>query len=158
MRNNTRDFFFQFSRIIDKIPTRSGFHISDILQLNSNAESVADDSKIGIPSPSRPKTPNFSNLYNLSDYHQQLPHNAQSYYPLPYTTSFPYESDLIPAGNFNNGYSQYCADAASSSFYANHSLLPTTIPNRMWYSEGGGANNNGSYRKLFFRISIEEFI
>jgi hypothetical protein len=145
-------------RIIDKIPNPhrpSGFHISDILQLNSNIEATTnDESKAGIIQDiSKPKSPSLqqNNLYNLNDYHQPFPY-YHSYHSQNLPATLPsYDNELLynPSNvSTQNPYPQnsyYSTDSialGNSYYHTSHNLFPATLPNRSWYE---GTENYGEY-------------
>lgn len=138
--NQSNKKYFLISRIIDKNQHRSsGFHISDILQLNQNE--AVDVTK--------PRTSIDYSLYNYNDY--QSRHYYSSYphhhHPqiLPSTLST-FESDL-PFYNttFNstssayNGNIYFTSDTTSTS-YSGNQMIPSGLPNRFLLND---ANNNG---------------
>lgn len=128
--------------MIDKNQHRpSGFHISDILQLNSTTDP-------GDPT-SKPRTSIDYSIYNYNEYQ---PRHFYSSYPhhhhqiLPSTLST-FESDL-PFYNttFNSTSSAYngniylTSDTTNTSYSGNQVSIPSGLPNRFLIND---VNNNG---------------
>lgn len=125
---------FSVTSRIDKNPQRSsGFHISDILQLNSQA-----------PAEVKPRSPMDYSVYNYNEY-QSRQHYYSTYHPqiLPSTLST-FESDLPfysttfgSAPSTYNGNLYFTSESAAS--YGPSQMLPATLPNRFLMND---ANNN----------------
>ncbi|KAG5672446.1 hypothetical protein PVAND_002574 [Polypedilum vanderplanki] len=128
---------YDYKEIIDKNPQRSGFHISDILQLNSEAN--VENSK--------PRTSIDYSIYNYNDYQSR---HYYSPYPHPQilpSTLSTFESDLPfynaafnsqPPSVYNSNV-YFASDTTSNSFSGNQM-------NRYLVND---ANNNSSYASYY---------
>lgn len=134
---------FTSSRIIDKIPQRSGgFHISDILQLNNNTNNNNNNNDNTVESLKVPKISSDINSLPYNDYQPRQPYYS-SYHPqihsFPATlSSFENDNPLYNSPSTNstfNGNMYYSADAY------NPQMLPATVTQRNLISD---MNNNFS--------------
>lgn len=138
-----------FSRI-DKNPQRSsGFHISDILQLNTQAPDV------------KSRSPMDYSVYNYNDY-QTRQHYYATYHPqiLPSTLST-FESDLpFYSTTFGSAPSNYNGNVffapespMGGNVYAPTHMNPSTLPNRFLLNDVN--NNSFGEFSAFFHDSNE---
>jgi hypothetical protein len=135
---------------MDKNPRPSGFHISDILQLNSNEANPDVNPK--------PRTSLDYSVYNYNDYparhyYSTYPHHHQI---LPSTLSS-FESDLpfynttfSSAPSSYNGNIYFTSDTTNSA-YSGNQMLPSGLQNRLMMND---ANNNNYSKDYFYKNDI----
>ncbi|CAG9809099.1 unnamed protein product [Chironomus riparius] len=135
---------YDYKEIIDKNPQRSsGFHISDILQLNSQEAN---------PEIPKPRSSLDYSIYNYNDYpSRQHYYSSYPHHHLPSAISS-FESDL-PFYNttFNsapstfNGNIYFTSDTTNSPYPANQmQMISPNLPNRFIVNDSNN-NNYGPY-------------
>lgn len=144
-------FFPFFTLRIDKTPQRSsGFHISDILQLNNSTTDV------------KPRSPMDYSLYNYNDYPSRQ-HYYSTYHPqiLPSTlTTFEndlpfYSTTFGTAPSSYNGNIYFPPETATmgGSGFVPSQMIPTSLSARFLMND----SNNNSFGEFWFLNEKENF-